>query len=259
MRHGAKVSSGATDDLEQQRLVAARQARQHLVEHLQQLAVLARRVRAGQPNARARPATSTPKPGHGARAAVLLGEPVHDRVAAVREDHEERAGAVVRGAPERLDRSTATSRRRRSRRPGRSGSAMRSPIAAGRAKPSPPIAGLSEPSDSRAGRRASSSGRFDGDSSITIASRGRRSAIAAKTCPARSGSPAAGGAGAGGARERRGRRARRARARRARARRRPAPGAASTARSAALRCTSAGSRLTIATPRSRPRRTGPGS
>ena len=43
------------------------------------------------------------------------------------------------------------------------------------------MAGLIEPSDSRAGRRSSSSGRLDGDSSITIASRGMRSAMAANT------------------------------------------------------------------------------
>ena len=94
------------------------------------------------------------------------------------------------------------------------------------------MAGLSEPSDSRAGRRTSSSGRFDGDSSITIALRGMRSAIAAKTCAARSGSPAAGGAGGGGRRERRGGapRARRHDARELGARR--PPGGASTARSA---------------------------
>ncbi len=60
------------------------------------------------------------------------------------------------------------------------------------------MAGLSEPSDSRAGRRSISSGRLEGDSSITIALRGIRSAIAAKTCPARIGSPGAGGDGGGG-------------------------------------------------------------
>ena len=47
---------------------------------------------------------SIAKPGHGAEPPCLLGEPVHDRVAAVREDHEQRAGAVLRRAPERLDR-----------------------------------------------------------------------------------------------------------------------------------------------------------
>ena len=35
--------------------------------------------------------------------AGVLGEPVHDRVAAVREDHEQSACAVVRCAPQRLD------------------------------------------------------------------------------------------------------------------------------------------------------------
>ena len=61
-------------------------------------------VRAGQPKARARPATSTPKPGHGAVPPCCSDEAVHHGVPAVREDHEQRPGAVVRRAPERLDR-----------------------------------------------------------------------------------------------------------------------------------------------------------
>ena len=102
------------------------------------------------------------------------------------------------------------------------------------------MAGLSEPSDSRAGRRSSSSGRFDGDSSITIALRGMRSAMRGEDVRGaqRLARRRAARAAAGGATTRR----RRARARRhdaQRARRRPAPGAASTARSALLRCTSA--------------------
>ncbi len=48
---------------------------------------------------------------------------------------------------------------------------MRMPIAAGIPKPRPPIAGLRIPSGTRAGSRSSSSGRLDGDSSITTASR----------------------------------------------------------------------------------------
>ncbi len=74
---------------------------------------------------------------------------------------------------------------------------MRRPIAAGSAKPSMPIA-LTKPSGSVAGMRACSSGRLDGVSSTRIASRGRRSASAASTWPARSGSPSAGGAGGSG-------------------------------------------------------------
>jgi hypothetical protein len=42
-----------------------------------------------------------PRPGAGR--AVPLREPVHDRVPAVRQDHEQHAGAVLRRAPERLD------------------------------------------------------------------------------------------------------------------------------------------------------------
>ena len=61
-----------------------------------------------------------------------------------------------------------------------------------------PIA-LMKPSGAVAGMRACSSGRLDGVSSSRIASRGSRSASAASTWPARSGSPAAGGAGGVGA------------------------------------------------------------
>ena len=43
------------------------------------------------------------EPGPRRRSALLLDEPVHDGVAAVREDHEQGADAIVRGAPERLD------------------------------------------------------------------------------------------------------------------------------------------------------------
>ena len=46
------------------------------------------------------------------------------------------------------------------------------------------MAGLRIPRGSRAGRRSSNSGRLDGDSSMTTASRGSRAASASKTCPA---------------------------------------------------------------------------
>ncbi len=108
------------------------------------------------------------------------------------------------------------------------------------------MAGLREPSDSRAGRRTRSSGRFEGDSSITTVSRGARSAIAAKTCPARSGSPAAGGDGGAGRSNGPGGVPSRTGTIRASSAQTD-PGSASTASSAALRCTSAASWLTIAT------------
>ena len=64
---------------------------------------------------------------------------------------------------------------------GRSGRPMRRPAAAGSPKPRPPMAALTKPIDSRACRRVCSSGRFEGDSSSTTASAGRRSARAART------------------------------------------------------------------------------
>ena len=72
---------------------------------------------AGQPKPRAmRGDLDLAEAGPRAVLAGSLREPVHDRVAAVREDHVEHAGAVVRGAPEPLDRRRATSRRRSPRR-----------------------------------------------------------------------------------------------------------------------------------------------
>ena len=122
---------------------------------------------------------------------------------------------------------------------------MRTPIAAGSAKPSIPIA-LMKPTGSVAGMRACSSGRLDGVSSSRIASRGRRSASAASTWPARIGSPAAGGGGGAG-RSRAGPagegRASTASASAAQI----AAGSPSTASSTGLRWASAGSCVTTAT------------
>ena len=127
---------------------------------------------------------------------------------------------------------------------GRSCRAIRTPIAAGTAKPSIPIA-LMKPSGAVAGMRACSSGRLDGVSSSRIASRGSRSASAASTWPARSGSPSAGGSGGAG-RSRAGPfgegRASTAAASAATI----TAGSPSTVRSAGLRCASAGSWVTIA-------------
>ena len=123
--------------------------------------------RAGQPESR----TSESRPGR--LAAGLLGEPVHDRVAAVGQHDEQHADAVVRRAPQRLDSysdepspTTATT--------GRSGRAIRTPIAAGSANPSPPMAALRKPSGARAGSSRCSSGRLDGVSSTTTVSAGSR-------------------------------------------------------------------------------------
>ena len=129
-------------------------------------------------------------------------------------------------------------------RTGRSGCAMRRPIAAGSAKPSMPIA-LTKPSGSVAAIRACSSGRLDGVSSTSIASRGRRSASAASTWPARSGSPSAGGAG--GAGRCHGAPAGSPRASTASASAAQiAAGSPSTASSTGLRCASSGSCVTTA-------------
>ena len=108
------------------------------------------------------------------------------------------------------------------------------------------MAGLSMPSGCRAGRRASSSGRLDGDSSKTIASSASRSATAAKTCPARSGSPGPGGSGGSGRSNGSGGAVCRAATAPASAEH-IAPGGARTARSAVLRCTSAASWLITTT------------
>src|ERR687898_881348 len=128
---------------------------------------------------------------------------------------------------------------------GRSGRAMRTPVAPASANPRPPIAALRNPSGRRASRRSWSSGRSTGASSTTTASSGSRSASAASTCPARSGSPAAGGSGAcggwygsGGVPSRCGRRLARALHTEA--------GGASTASPAGLRWTSSALAPTIA-------------
>ncbi len=79
--------------------------------------------RAGQPKERASPERSmSGNRGQTAAAAVELGEAIHHRVAAVREDHEDRADPVVRRGPERLDRvergPVADDREHRALRPG---------------------------------------------------------------------------------------------------------------------------------------------
>ena len=108
------------------------------------------------------------------------------------------------------------------------------------------MAGLRWPSGPRAGRRVSNSSRFDGLSSMTTASAGRRSTSAANTCPGRSGSPGPGGAGGAGRDSGSGVVAARAGTTRASSAH-TAAGWARTARSAVLRCTSAGSWLITAT------------
>ena len=80
---------------------------------LEQLGVvvdaLARRSPARAPARRCRPSRAAAT----GRGAVALGEPVHDRVAAVDEHDEQHAGAVAGRAPQRGGSGTARSRRRR--------------------------------------------------------------------------------------------------------------------------------------------------
>ena len=184
----------------------------------------------------------------GRRAAGLLGEPVHDRVAAVRQDHEQRAGVVVRRAPERLDRvqrrAVADDRDDGPIRPrhaqadrGGQGEAEAAHGGAQRAERLArrqaheqlgPVrrrlldhrsrcAGCARRSRRRRARRAAARRPPE-------ARAGRAAARRGDGVPERAGSARASSAHTG-------------------------PGAASTARSALLRCTSAGSSLTIATRR----------
>ena len=137
---------------------------------------------------------------------MLLGEPVHDRVAAVGQHDEQHAAAVVRRAPQRLDpverRAVADDRDDRAARARPS--ARRSRPAG--ANPSPPIAALRKP-ERGPGRAAAGAGR--GGSTASPRRRrcrpASRSASAAMTCAARSGSPSAGrrAAAPAGARRRR--------------------------------------------------------
>ena len=118
--------------------------------------VVGRDARRGAAQALGQPARCSPPrtPATAPCRAVLLGQPVHDRVPAV--------GAARRTARRSRSarRSTApgcrraTSRRRRRPRPGGRGSAIRTPTAAGRPKPSPPMAALRKPSGARAGQQA---------------------------------------------------------------------------------------------------------
>ena len=174
--------------------------------------------------------------GPGPVLAVALHEPVHDRVAAVREHDEEDADPVVRRAPERPGSRRSPSRRRRRRRPGAPGAPCARPAAAGTAKPSPPIAALRKPSGSRASSRSWISGRSTGASSTTTASRGSRSASAASTWLAVSGSPGAGGAAAEAGAERLRRLGVALPDTRRASSRQTAAGGASTASSTGLRC-----------------------
>ena len=152
-RHGANISSGATST--SSRSGSSRAARPGSTSSSSaSSSAWSLTARAGQPNARAMPRDVDGEGRPGRRAAVLLGEPVHDRVAAVGEDHEERRrpGSARRStAP---GSSTSTIRRRRSRRRAGRGAPCAGRSRPGSAKPSPPIAGLSEPSDSRAGSRS---------------------------------------------------------------------------------------------------------
>ncbi len=135
--------------------------------------------------------------GPRARSAGALGEPVHDRVAAVRENDVQRARAVAGGAPEGLDlvegravpddghdrtpgQRHAQAGRRRER---EAESALRGAQVAERLPRRQAVVDL---------------GPVDRGLLDTIASRGSRSASAASTCDASSGSPGAGGSGAGG-------------------------------------------------------------
>src|SRR3954471_1120361 len=87
------------DDVEEQRLLASCEGRNDLVEHRLELVVRrdAARRAAEAPGDRRELDLLERRPW--TRPAVLLGEAVHDRVAPVRKHDEERAHAIVRGAP----------------------------------------------------------------------------------------------------------------------------------------------------------------
>ena len=180
-------------------------------------------------------------------ASLLLGEPVHDGVAAVREDHEQRAGAVVGCAPERLDRV-----QRRAVADERDDG----PVGACHAHAGRGGKREAEAAHRRA-QRAERLARRQAREELGAVRRGlleddrvraSRSATAANTCPARSGCAGRRRVGRRGTRERR-RRPRVPRRDDARELGAHGPGGASTARSAVLRCTSAASWLTTTTRR----------
>ena len=201
---------------------------------------------ASHPSARAIAAMSiVSKAGHGAGCPVSRGELVHDRVAAVGEDHERarRRGSARRStAP---GSRTATSRRR-DREHGRSGSAMRRPIVAGQREAEAAHRGAEE-AHRRAGRDA---GVQLGPAGGATPRRGWRRPAGARPARRRRGRRAAARrAPAAGERRGRGRPGPRAPRARVRALDRPRQTALGSARMVSgdgLRCASAGSSVTSA-------------
>ena len=159
-------------------------------------------VRAGQPSA-AREARDVHVDGRpGAGTALLLDQPVHHRVPAVREDHEQRARPVVRRAPERLDaverRAVADDRRDRPVGPSEA-------KAGGRRQREPEPAHRRAEKAERLARRNACAELGPVGRCLLEQDRVARQPLGDRrqnTCPARSGSPSAGGAGAAGRRSR---------------------------------------------------------
>ena len=155
-----------------------------------------RRASAGHPSPSASGAMLTSSnAGHGGLPPALLGEPVHDRVAAVGQHDEQHPDLVVRGAPQRLD---AVQRRAvpddgDHRAPRARPSAPRSP----RADRTPARPSRRSGIPAGPGRAAGGAGR-DGSTGSPRRRPCRRAAARPAppcTCAARSGSPPLGGVG----------------------------------------------------------------
>ena len=199
-RYGSNVASGATTTSSSSGVVAAGE-RRHELGRARSSSSSWRSIRRARSPARGPCApmsiASNARP-RAVAAAVALGEPVHDRVAAVDEHDEQHAGAVARRAPQRLDlvqrRAVADDRQHR---------AVRAAPSAGRSR-----AGQREAEHAHRAHEAERRGGGDAGVQLRAARRAsprrgsRRaaaaSASAASTWPARSGSPASGGAGGAG-------------------------------------------------------------
>ena len=193
--------------------------------------------------------------GHGPCAAGALGEPVHDRVAAVAQDDEQHAGAVRGRAPQRLDlvqrRAVADDGQHRA-----VGARHAQADRGGQREAEHAHRADEAERRGRAGCGRAAPGGCDGVSSSRIASRGRRSASACRTWPARSGSPGRGGGGGAGRVRGGGAGARASTASASAAQ--IAAGSPSTASSTGLRCASSGSCVIEREARAVARPAGPG-
>ena len=103
MNQGSNVRVLSDDDLEQQRARPVLQVGQDVVERREQVVVGLDPARLAALRAGHRRDVDPVQRRPRAVAAGALGEPVHDRVAAVAQDDEQHAGVVGGRAPERLD------------------------------------------------------------------------------------------------------------------------------------------------------------